>query len=237
METEIWKDIVGFEGKYEVSNMGRVKSVARFRKSKGGCEALIKEKILTPKLNKSGYSVVHLRNNEINKYPLVHRLVAESFIANCENKNTVNHIDANKTNNCVTNLEWSTNTEQMQHAVSNNLLEVRGAPKFTKAYKKEIFDYYQVNSISIKALSEYFSISERTAGCIVNHGVKPRTTKRILKNGDVVIEDILTKDQVANIKELRQQGMTCEAIGKIHNRSISQIFRIVKDQSRTTEIE
>ena len=237
METEIWKDVVGFEGKYKVSNMGRVKSVARFRKSKGGCEALIKEKILTPKLNKSGYSVVHLRDNEINKYPLVHRLVAEAFITNYENKNTVNHIDADKTNNCVNNLEWNTSVEQMQHAVANNLLEVRGAPKFTKAYKKEIFDYYQVNNISVKALSECFGISERTAGRIVNHGVKPRTTKRILKNGNIIVEDILTKDQVANIKELRQQGMTYEAIGKIHNRSISQIFRIVKDQSRTTEIE
>ena len=237
MEIEIWKDVVGFEGKYEVSNLGRVKSLSRLRKSKGGCEAPIKEKILTPKQNKYGYLAVHLRDSDVNKYPFIHRLVAEAFIINYENKNTVNHIDADKTNNCVTNLEWNTNTEQMQHAVVNNLLEIRGAPKFTKAYKKEIFDYYQVNNISIKALSEYFSISERTAGRIVNHGVKPRTTKRILKNGDVVIEDILTKDQVTNIKELRQQGMTYEAIGKIHNRSISQIFRIVKDQSRTTEIE
>lgn len=237
METEIWKDVVGFEGKYEVSNMGRVKSVARFRKSKGGCEALIREKILTPKQNKSGYLTVHLRDSDVNKYPFIHRLVAEAFIINCENKNTVNHIDADKTNNCVTNLEWNTCTEQMQHAVVNNLLEIRGAPKFTKVYKKEIFDYYQANNISIKALSERFGVSERTTGRIVNHGVKPKTTKRILKNGDIIVEDILTKDQVTNIKELRQQGMTYEAIGKIHNRSISQIFRIVKDQSRTTEIE
>lgn len=237
MQEEIWKDIVGMESKYQVSNLGNVKSLPRFRKGKAGCIVPVRGKILSPKLNSSGYLTVHLRSDDINKYPTIHRLVAEAFIPNTENKNTVNHIDANKLNNSVSNLEWSTHTEQMQHAVNNDLLEIRGAPKFSKDFKKEISDYYQQNQVSIKKLAEVFGVSERTAGRIVNDGVKARTTKRVLKSGEVIIEDIITKQQVSEIKELRSQGMTYDAIGKIYNRSISQIFRIVKDQSRTTEIE
>lgn len=237
MQEEIWKDIPGLEGKYQVSNFGNVKSLPRLRKSKGDCLALIQGKLLTPKVNDSGYLTVHLRSDEINKYPTIHRLVAEVFIPNTENKKTVNHIDGNKLNNNLSNLEWSTHAEQMQHASQHNLLEVRGAPKFSKEFKKEIYEYYQENKVSIKKLAEIFEVSERTAGRIANEGVKARTTKRILKTGEVITENILTKQQVSEIKELRTKGMTYEAIGKLYNRSISQIARIVKDQSRTTEIE
>ena len=237
METEIWKDVVGFEGKYKVSNLGRVKSLSRLRKSKGGCDAPIKEKILVPKQNNCGYVIAHLRGDNLNKTLLVHRLVAMAFIPNPENKKTVNHIDADKTNNHLSNLEWNTHSEQMQHAVANNLLEVRGAPKFTKEYKKEIYEYFKSNEITITELARLFGVSERTAGRIAREGVHPRPTTRILKTGERIVEDILTKQQVEEIKELRRQGMTYKAIGEIYNRGISQIHRIVKEQSRTTEIE
>ena len=233
METEIWKDIVGLEGKFQVSNFGNMRRLRHEKFTKTGKIKIIKEKEIKQYLHK-GYM---LAQSQKGITPLVHRLVAMAFIPNPENKKTVNHIDADKTNNHINNLEWSTHTEQMQHAVANNLLEVRGAPKFTKEYKKEIYEYAKSNDVTIIELSRIFGVSERTAGRIVNEGVHPRPTTRILKTGERIVEDILTKQQVEEIKELRRQGMTYKAIGEIYNRGISQIFRIVKDQSRTTEIE
>ena len=234
---EVWKDIKGYEGHYQISSNGRVKSLARMRLGKNDCLISLKEKILKQKTTKSGYKSVHLRCMEKQSHPTVHRLVAEAFIENPENKLTVNHIDANKENNCVTNLEWSTHSEQMIHAVNNNLLEVRGSPKYSKDFKKEILDYYNSNKISCSSLAKLFGISERTAGRIVNGGVKPRTTTRILSDGSIFVEDILSKEQVKEIKQLRADGMTLSAIAKLFNRGISQIHRISRGESRITEIE
>ncbi len=234
---EIWKDIKGFEGYYQISNTGKVKSLARMRKSKNGSLSPLPERLLKLKTNKAGYKCVHLRCMEYQCWPNVHRLVAEAFISNPENKPTVNHIDANKENNNVDNLEWSTHSEQMVHAVNNDLLEVRGAPKYSKEFKKQILDYYNCNNISITALSKVFGISERTAGRIVNEGVKPRTTTRVLADGSIIVEDILSKEQVEEIKRLRLEGMTLSAIAKLFNRGTSQIHRITRGESRNNDIE
>ena len=101
---EIWKDVKGYEGLYQVSNLGRVKS---FRKStKYG---MPEEIILKPSMINSGYHVVSLYSpNKKKKKFQVHRLVAESFLSNKDNLPCVNHKDENKTNNCSSNLEWCT---------------------------------------------------------------------------------------------------------------------------------
>lgn len=234
---ELWKDIKGFEGRYQISNTGKVKSLARLRLSKNGTNAPVREKLLKLKTNKAGYKCVHLRCMDYQCWPNVHRLVAEAFIPNPDNKPTVNHIGANKENNCVYNLEWSTHSEQMRHAVENDLLEVRGGPKYSKKFKQEILDYYNNNNVSLCSLSKIFGVSERTAGRIVNDGVKPRTTTRILSDGSVFVENILSKEQVEEIKRLRAEGMTLSAIGKLFNRGTSQIHRICRGESRTTDIE
>lgn len=104
---EIWKDIEGYEGVYQVSNLGRVKSLTRFKKDgKSGGGHIQKEKILKPKIGTSGYLEVDLRRNGGHKYVRIHRLVAQTFILNFDNLPIVNHKDENKTNNCVDNLEW-----------------------------------------------------------------------------------------------------------------------------------
>ena len=98
---EEWRDIKGYEGKYQISNLGRVKSLRNTRGS-------YREKILRFKLEVSGYFKVSLcKNNKIKSF-YIHRLVAEAFIPNLNGYSQVNHKDENKTNNCVDNLEWCT---------------------------------------------------------------------------------------------------------------------------------
>lgn len=99
---EIWKDIEGYDGKYKISNFGNVYSEKSNR-------------ILKYNINKQGYSYVVLTNEGYRKTHKIHRLVAQAFIPNTENKLEVNHIDENKTNNNVNNLEWSTRKENCNH--------------------------------------------------------------------------------------------------------------------------
>lgn len=95
---EIWKNIPNYENRYQVSNLGNVKSLL---KSSDGI-------ILKPTINKHGYNTVCLRKDGKGKTLLVHRLVALAFIPNPNNFNVVNHKDENRLNNCVSNLEWCT---------------------------------------------------------------------------------------------------------------------------------
>lgn len=118
---EIWKDVKGYEGLYQVSNFGRVKS---FRASwKLGKP---KETILHPSLINSGYEVVTLYSKEKRQKFQVHRLVALNFIPNPENFPCVNHKDENKLNNCVNNLEWCT------YQYNNNYGTARIRTSYTK---------------------------------------------------------------------------------------------------------
>lgn len=110
---EIWKDIEGYEGIYQVSNFGRVKSLGRVIDTKNG-RTTVKGVIMSP--CGKPYLFVYLNKNHKSKYHAVHRLVAQAFIPNLENKPQVNHIDGNKTNNAVSNLEWVTQSENMLHA-------------------------------------------------------------------------------------------------------------------------
>lgn len=121
---EIWKDIEGFEGKYEISNMGRVKSL------KENGEFLI----LKPRLS-NGYVRVYLGKVEIKlKSALIHRLVATAFIDNCKNKPFVNHKNGIKTDNRVENLEWCTKSENTIHAYNNGLSKPPNKGKFGAAH-------------------------------------------------------------------------------------------------------
>lgn len=98
MKKEYWRPIVGYEGLYEVSSLGRVKSL--------NYERTGKEKIMKLQKQNCGYICVYLSKNKEHKNLLVHRLVAKAFIQNPNNLPCVNHKDEDKTNNCVDNLEW-----------------------------------------------------------------------------------------------------------------------------------
>ena len=105
---EEWRDIEGFEGKYMVSNTGKVKSLERtvWCGLNGGCCRTVSEKILKAKINSDGYLQVVLYKEGIKKTYKIHRLVAESFLPNPNNLPCINHKDENKENNIVSNLEW-----------------------------------------------------------------------------------------------------------------------------------
>lgn len=113
---EIWKDVVGYEGYYMISNIGRVKTVSRLKRAKGNGVSPVKEYIRPPRVDKYGYPVITLCVDSKPKKFTIHRLVSIAFIPNPDNKPQVNHIDANKFNNSVDNLEWVTALENHQHA-------------------------------------------------------------------------------------------------------------------------
>lgn len=121
---ENWLKVKGFEGLYEVSDLGRVRSLDRnIKQLNNGTECIrfYKGKLLTLKKEKNGYFTVHLRNREISKHLKVHRLVAQAFIDNPKQKPLVNHKNGVKVDNRASNLEWCTAKENSQHALNNNL--------------------------------------------------------------------------------------------------------------------
>lgn len=117
MIKEIWKDIPNYEGLYQISNYGQAKSLMFINKQ---CKNK-REKILKTYINNRGYKTIKLAKNKTKKAFFIHRLVAENFINNLENKKEVNHIDGNKLNNNVSNLEWCTRSENMHHAYEMGL--------------------------------------------------------------------------------------------------------------------
>ena len=130
---EVWKDVVGFEGIYQVSNLGKVKSL------KFG-----KEKYLSITKSSIGYLNTKLQLNKKNKSFLVHRLVAETFIKNEFNKPCVNHINGIKTDNRIENLEWCTHKENTEHSLKNDLRKTGCNHKQSKLSLKDI-EYIRKN--------------------------------------------------------------------------------------------
>ena len=132
---EIWKDVVGYEGLYQVSNLGRVKSLPR-RIIVGWADYVSKEKILSQANHRQGYKFVCFHRNGKQKTYKVHRLVAEAFISNPNNYKCINHKNENPSNNNVDNLEWCNHSYNNNYGTRNE--RVRNATcKIVEQYTKD----------------------------------------------------------------------------------------------------
>ena len=134
---EEWKPIEGFEGLYEVSNFGKVKSCNRYADNHGK-KQFRPERILKAYQNKAGYKQVALSKNGKVLMQTVHRLVANAFIPNPDNKAEVDHIDTNTSNNCAWNLRWVTRSENgMNPLTREHISKVKKESKIGRASCRE----------------------------------------------------------------------------------------------------
>ena len=133
-EQEVWKPVVGYEGIYEVSNFGRVLSLDRLVPLRNNAIRPTKGRIITPCLKPNGYLYITLKRDGRQKMRFVHRLVAQHFLDNPDNKPEVNHIDFDKTNNKADNLEWCSKSENALH----NILHNKARQRLTKEDVLEI---------------------------------------------------------------------------------------------------
>ena len=155
---EEWKNIIGYEGLYEVSSYRRVRSLNRYVEYSNGRICLHKGKVLSPAKNRYGYLAVVLSCNGKQKTITVHRLVAQAFLLNPDNLPEVNHLDEDKTNNSVDNLEWCTANynsnygHRTENAINTRVKNGYADPDFIgfglneKDYMKEYNRiYYEMN--------------------------------------------------------------------------------------------
>lgn len=183
MSKEIWKNIIGYEGLYQISNMGRVKRLDKAIKCKAGKFRIVHEKILSPGNNGKGYLFVGLVKDGDRKQHYIHILVGTYFIPNPENKPDINHKRGIKKDNRATQLEWTTKKENSKHAFDNGLL-----PQLKKMHKlagiatigskgnfsvlKEadipvIFDLSK-NELTQQEIAEIYNVNRATIGYILN---------------------------------------------------------------------
>ena len=160
---EIWKDVEGYEGIYQISNKGRIKSFhygrAHLMRGGGG---------------KSGYRTVVLNKDGRSRTKLLHVLIAKTFIPNPEKKPFVNHKDGDKLNNCVENLEWVTAKENTRHAIENGLIKRNYGTdhqmsKFSDEDIKFIFSVFKKGdrNFGINALAKKFGVNKSTIERII----------------------------------------------------------------------
>ena len=129
---EKWKRIKGLEDRFMVSSEGRIKSISRFNG-----KYTVRERIMRDRTTRFGYKAINLFDGEKIRYYQVHRLVAEAFIPNPDNKPVIDHLDGDKTNNCVSNLEWVSMAENNQRAYDKGLKRRHHAGQFIKGSNKE----------------------------------------------------------------------------------------------------
>jgi hypothetical protein len=165
---EIWRDIKGYEGLYQVSNLGRVKRLQKaVRNNNYGGMRIVTEKILSATDNGNGYRIVGLRKDGSRKNHYVHRLVATAFIENPHEFHYVNHLDRNRSNNVADNLEWCTQLDNVAHSIEN-LRKRKTKSRATNTGEKYISrrmsrrgkEYYRVNIRFARVDKNFKTIAE-----------------------------------------------------------------------------
>ena len=156
MQHEIWKDISEYDGLYQVSTSGKVKSM---RISETG-------DLLKAQVAKNGYEYVNLYNSCGMRKVKIHRLVAQAFLNNSENKPQVNHINGCKRDNRMENLEWATPVENMAHAIRLRLIPPRRKDYKTLRLMDELVAMAEmgIRKFPVKALANKFQVGKTTVG-------------------------------------------------------------------------
>lgn len=162
MTEEIWKDIPNFEGYYQASTKGRIRSVKRTVKHKDGKVTVFKGRVLKSSLNKKGYPMVYLSKDCKKFTRAVHRFIALTFIQNPYKYDQVNHINGIKEDNRIENLEWCNNQQNCAHAHKNGLVnsargENSGNVKLKRWQVIFIIDSYP-SQFSAKEICSLFDI-------------------------------------------------------------------------------
>lgn len=168
---EVFADIRGYEGYYQVSNYGNVRSLDRVIKEKTGKTQTLKGRILKQRINPGGYHYIELGKNGTKATFAVHQLVAQAFLSNPNKKPIVNHIDGNRLNNSLSNLEWATYSENLEHAYKAGLrravsIEAVGNKNYKRKLKPEqvveIRRLLAAGSLTHKEIATKFSVARST---------------------------------------------------------------------------
>ena len=167
LENQEWRPIYGYEDYYEISNTGIIRSIPRIIKLKTGTRK-VKPCVLKPRFNNCGYLEVRLSKYDIVVTKFVHALLAETFIPNPDRKKEVNHKNGIKADNCLSNLEWCSHAENIQHAYDTGLLKRMTKPVFDKCTGQEFS--------SIREAALYFNINQHTLKGYLNGTIKKNPT-------------------------------------------------------------
>lgn len=155
MKKEEWRSVVGYEGIYEISSFGKLRRLKQVSINSNGFSRTLKEYIFKTTIDRNGYSSCRLLKEKVKEYTSNHRLVAKAFIENPENKPCVNHIDGNRLNNKVSNLEWATHKENTAHA-KNVLKRKNYQPSVSEEIISFIRDSY--GSVDKYSVIKYLNI-------------------------------------------------------------------------------
>ena len=159
---ETWRDAIGYEGLYQVSNLGRVKSLSRYI-DRCDYPFYSKERILRHGvMPKHRYSIVILYKNKKRETVYIHRLVGEAFIPNPENKPQIDHIDTIRTNNRVENLRWVTRSENLSNPITNDRMSKVGKKKGQQDVRSKRIGQYTLDGDLIKIWIGINEIRRRT---------------------------------------------------------------------------
>lgn len=170
---EVWRDVKGFKGLYKISNLGRILSCKRVINKNNGRKMTVKEKIRKPIISNCGYEIIYLHKNGSYKIKSIHRLVAEHFLNRNNKRTQVNHKDGNKLNNRVSNLEWCTAKENINHSFSLGLSNARKGElshfhKLKDFQVNEIRRLYKNKEFKQIELANMYGVSQPHISAIVN---------------------------------------------------------------------
>lgn len=199
-ESEIWKPVVGYEGLYEVSNLGRIKSLSRLTSCHGYFTKSWPEKILHPTIQNNGYMSLPLYKHGVMKRYSVHRLVAMAFIENPNDYSCVDHIDTDKTNNRVDNLRWCNHKSN-----SNNPKTIESMKRFfanlsqeqisslrTAASKAKSKTVYVYDENITKLINSYYNVGAAHEQL----GLSKTTIQRYCKSNKVIKNMVLSYEKL-----------------------------------------